>query len=177
MVSHVIKCMREAQGPLSRQLDQAFPSSCLIRPIPCFKTVETYCPRWELPVSRQLFFSNIDRSMSILPIGIPTFKNSPTTSSLQALSSTGNVLSFELHSLLNTLIMVWSFISTFSTSLCRFDASWTKYGFQNTFPGGNDFSTSTAKPLSSLTIKFSPGNCLTRSYSGTFVVSLFPLRL
>ena len=44
MVSHVIKCMREAQGPLSRQLDQAFPSSCLIRPssclirpIPCFK--------------------------------------------------------------------------------------------------------------------------------------------
>ena len=29
----------------------------------------------------------------------------------------------------------------------------------------------------SLTIKFSPGNCLTRSYNGTFVVSLFPLRL
>ena len=41
-------------------------------------------------------------------------------------------------------------ISTFSTFLSRFDASWTKYGFaiQNTFLGGKDFSTSTAKQAS-----------------------------
>ena len=32
-------------------------------------------------------------------------------------------------------------------------------------------------PLTDDTFKFSPGNCLTRSYNGTFVVSLFPLRL
>ena len=49
--------------------------------------------------------------------------------------------------------------------------------FQNTFLGGKDFSTSTGNNYPSLTIKFSPGNCLTCSCNGTVVVSLFPLRL
>ena len=39
--------------------------------------------------------------------------------------------------------------------------------FQNTFLGGNDFATSTAKQLF----------CLTRSYNGTLFAPLFPLRL
>ena len=59
------------------------------------------------------------------------------------------MLSFELPSLLNASIMVWYLnFDFFTISLYRFDASLTKYGFQNTFLGGNDFSTSTAKQLS-----------------------------
>ena len=69
-------------------------------------------------------------------------------------------------------------ISTFSTSFYRFDASWIKYGFSEHFSWRK--LSSSLHPLQnnfpSLTIKFSPGNCLTRSHNGTFVVSLFPLR-
>ena len=37
--------------------------------------METYCPRFELPVSRYPFFSERDLSMSVLAIGIRAFKN------------------------------------------------------------------------------------------------------
>ena len=43
--------------------------------ISCFKAMETYCPRLELPVSRYPFFSERDCSMSVLAIGIRAFKN------------------------------------------------------------------------------------------------------
>ena len=45
-------------------------NSFLICSISCIKAMETYCPRFELPISRYPFLSKRDRSMFVLTNGI-----------------------------------------------------------------------------------------------------------
>ena len=153
-------------------------SSFFILSTSCLKIRVIYCVRLELLVRRWLFFSSRERSLSILLMGIPSFRNSSTTSCLYACWAKGSVLSWRVFSQLSVSVIVCSF--NFDFLLRSFDLTCfcdAQCNLMTLFLDDKISLQASQKMFVPLTIRSWSGNWLIRSCKETFFVSLVPLML